>query len=112
MLNQNVKYAPIKADDIALIRWSKNSYKGTPIYIGLVNDFIVVVCTQTSGIEYDSVVIRFRLRNYECKSCEIDSLTGNRMCPCPRGSCDAVVVGKLQTIRTYERTAPYGDESK
>jgi hypothetical protein len=49
---------------------------------------------------------------YECKSCEIDSLTGNRMCPCPRGSCDAVIVGKLQTIRTYERTAHYGEIEK
>ncbi len=65
MVNQNIKYLQIRADDITSIRWAENSYKGTPIYIGLVNDFIVVVCTQTSGIEYDSVVIRFRLRNYE-----------------------------------------------
>jgi hypothetical protein len=65
MVNQNIKYLQIGADDIASIRWAENSYKGTPIYIGLLNDFIVVICTQTSGIEYDSVVIRFRLRNYE-----------------------------------------------
>jgi hypothetical protein len=65
MTNLNVKYPQIKADDVALIRWSENLYKRTPVYIGLLNDFIVVVCTQTSGIEYDSVVIRFRLRNYE-----------------------------------------------
>jgi len=65
MVNQNIKYLQIRADDIALIRWRENLYKRTPVYIGLLNDFIVVVCTQTSGIEYDSVVIRFRLRNYE-----------------------------------------------
>jgi hypothetical protein len=49
---------------------------------------------------------------YECKSCEIDSLTEKRMCPCPRGGCDAVVIGKLQTIKTYERTAPYSNKTK
>jgi hypothetical protein len=65
MVNQNIKYLQIRADDIASIRWAENSYKGTPIYIGLLNDFIVVICTQNSRIEYDSVVIRFRLRNYE-----------------------------------------------
>jgi hypothetical protein len=65
MVNQNIKYLQIRADDIALIRWRENLYKRTPVYIGLLNDFIVVVCTQNSRIEYDSVVIRFRLRNYE-----------------------------------------------
>ena len=32
---------------------------------------------------------------YTCKRCEINTLTPNRMCPCPRGGCEAVAVGKV-----------------
>lgn len=31
-----------------------------------------------------------------CTSCDINSL-GKRMCPCPRGSCEAEAVGKVVT---------------
>ena len=31
-----------------------------------------------------------------CSRCKIDN-TGERMCPCPRGSCDAEVVGRITT---------------
>jgi hypothetical protein len=65
MVNQNIKYPQIREDDVALVRWNETSYRGTPIYIGLINDLISAICTQNSGIEYDSIVIRFRLRNYE-----------------------------------------------
>jgi hypothetical protein len=65
MVNQNIKYPQIREDDVALVRWNETSYRGTPIYIGLINDLIAAICTQNSGIEYDSIVIRFRLRNYE-----------------------------------------------
>lgn len=33
-----------------------------------------------------------------CDRCKIDNLgKGNRMCPCPRGGCEAEVVGKIKT---------------
>lgn len=32
---------------------------------------------------------------YECKSCKINSTTKGRMCPCPRGGCDARITGTL-----------------
>lgn len=35
---------------------------------------------------------------YGCERCEINSL-GERMCPCPRGGCDAVKIG-TQTVTT------------
>jgi hypothetical protein len=36
---------------------------------------------------------------YECKRCDINSL-GLRMCPCPRGGCEAEVVGeKITTVQ-------------
>lgn len=31
-----------------------------------------------------------------CKQCKIDN-TGERMCPCPRGGCDAETIGKIKT---------------
>lgn len=31
-----------------------------------------------------------------CERCEIDNL-GERMCPCPRGSCDAEPIGVIKT---------------
>jgi hypothetical protein len=60
-------YTPIKDDDVALVKWKETSYKGTPVYIGLINDFVAAVCTNNSGIEYDVVAIRFRLKYYGTK---------------------------------------------
>jgi hypothetical protein len=40
---------------------------------------------------------------YECKSCEADNSTksanslNKKWCPCPKNSCDAVIVGKVIT---------------
>lgn len=65
MKNLNIKYEPVAADDVGMVEWNESLYKGTPVYIGLVNDFIVAVCTEHSGIEYDAIAIRFRLRRYE-----------------------------------------------
>jgi hypothetical protein len=65
MQRQNIKYEPVTANDIATVNWMEREYQGTPIYIGLINDFIMVVCAQSNGIEYDSIAIRFRIRNYE-----------------------------------------------
>lgn len=45
---------------------------------------------------------------FYCNRCEIDSL-GSRMCPCPRGGCDAKVVG-LKTVKT--KTIIYINASK
>jgi hypothetical protein len=36
---------------------------------------------------------------FKCERCNIDSL-GERMCPCPRGSCDAVLSGTVTTVVT------------
>jgi len=33
---------------------------------------------------------------FGCKRCNISSLTSGRMCPCPRGSCEAEIIGKLK----------------
>lgn len=30
---------------------------------------------------------------YGCERCKISSLTEGRWCPCPRGGCDAEVIG-------------------
>lgn len=36
---------------------------------------------------------------YGCKSCNIRSNDrSGRMCPCPRGSCEATVVGRSTTV--------------
>jgi len=35
---------------------------------------------------------------YECNICKINSL-GDRRCPCPRGSCEATIVGILKTTK-------------
>ena len=37
---------------------------------------------------------------YTCKRCEIDSLENSRMCPCPRGGCEAKISGTV--IKTVE----------
>ncbi len=31
---------------------------------------------------------------YGCERCKITSETKDRMCPCPRGSCEANIIGK------------------
>ena len=37
---------------------------------------------------------------YVCDRCEINTETEDRMCPCPRGSCDAVRVGEVIKTKT------------
>lgn len=39
---------------------------------------------------------------WECKRCNINSNTKGRMIPCPRGSCEADIIGtkKIQTTIT------------
>lgn len=37
---------------------------------------------------------------YTCKRCEIDSLDDSRMCPCPRGGCEAKI--SRTVIKTVE----------
>jgi len=39
---------------------------------------------------------------WSCDSCKIHSDTKNRMCPCPRGGCDAIVIGKKVITTTTE----------
>jgi hypothetical protein len=41
---------------------------------------------------------------YECPRCEINSLTESRMCPCPRGGCEAVITGTITTTKTLNKT--------
>jgi len=36
---------------------------------------------------------------YGCSSCKITSETKGRMCPCPRGGCDAEVIGVKITTK-------------
>ena len=36
---------------------------------------------------------------YKCVSCNINSLTKDRMCPCPRGNCDAEIIGILRITK-------------
>jgi len=33
---------------------------------------------------------------YKCDRCNINSQTPNSMCPCPRGSCEAKIIGKIE----------------
>lgn len=37
---------------------------------------------------------------FECERCEINSLTKGRMCPCPRGGCEAELKGKIVITTT------------
>jgi hypothetical protein len=41
---------------------------------------------------------------YECPRCKIDSLTESRMCPCPRGGCEAIITGTITTTKTLNKT--------
>jgi len=36
---------------------------------------------------------------YSCNRCNITSETKDRMCPCPRGSCEAKIAGTLTTVQ-------------
>ena len=38
-----------------------------------------------------------RVPFYKCERCNINSNVGSRMCPCPRGSCEAICVGEVKT---------------
>lgn len=40
---------------------------------------------------------------FECERCNINSLTKDRICPCPRGSCEAEIVGEITTIIEIKR---------
>lgn len=37
---------------------------------------------------------------YECERCKINTETKGRMCPCPRGSCDAELKGKVMITKS------------
>lgn len=39
---------------------------------------------------------------WKCNRCRITSETKDRMCPCPRGGCEARLVGKIVTTTTKE----------
>ena len=43
---------------------------------------------------------------YYCGRCKIDSLTKGSMCPCPRGSCEAAIIGTVikETKTTIDKT--------
>ena len=36
---------------------------------------------------------------WECSRCDISSETKDRLCPCPRGGCDAKVVGTTKITK-------------
>ena len=48
---------------------------------------------------------------YECKRCEITSDTKGRMCPCPRGSCEAAIIG-TKIVQTSTLLLPLNAEQK
>jgi hypothetical protein len=37
---------------------------------------------------------------YSCRRCNITSETKGRICPCPRGGCEAKITGTLLTTKT------------
>lgn len=39
---------------------------------------------------------------YSCDRCKINTNTSGRMCPCPRGGCEAEIIGKIKTTTTTE----------
>lgn len=41
---------------------------------------------------------------YSCERCKINTDTSGRMCPCPRGSCEAEIIGKLKITTIIEFT--------
>jgi len=48
---------------------------------------------------------------WECKRCRINSKTKDRMCPCPRGSCEAEVTGR-EVITTESTVIKFPKEKK
>lgn len=50
-----------------------------------------------------------RVDVYYCDRCNISSDTSRRMCPCPRGGCDAEVVAK-RMITTITETLVLKEE--
>jgi hypothetical protein len=40
---------------------------------------------------------------YTCERCDITSLTEGRMCPCPRGSCEAKISGTINITTTLDK---------
>ena len=40
-----------------------------------------------------------------CDRCDINS-DGERMCPCPRGSCEAELVGEVEIVKTISKLEP------
>ncbi len=49
---------------------------------------------------------------YTCKTCEINSETKGRMCPCPRGSCEAIITGTIKTTTIIEFNSKLTKEQK
>lgn len=47
-----------------------------------------------------------RKNYYECNRCNISSEENSRMCPCPRGSCDAVKKGTVIITKEIKLTKP------
>lgn len=47
---------------------------------------------------------------YACPRCDINSGTKGRLCPCPRGGCEAIVVAEKIVTKTtmYEPLKPKG----
>jgi hypothetical protein len=39
---------------------------------------------------------------YTCSRCEVHSMTKGRVCPCPRGSCEAKISGTVITEKYIE----------
>lgn len=48
----------------------------------------------------EGIIKRKEVDYWVCKRCKITSADKKRMCPCPRGGCEAECVGKL--VKTKE----------
>lgn len=49
---------------------------------------------------------------YTCSRCKINSNTEDRMCPCPRGGCEAKISGTLYTTTIVELDKTLSSEQK
>lgn len=49
---------------------------------------------------------------YKCGRCKITSETKGSMCPCPRGSCEAIIVGTIKTTTIKELNSNLTKEQK
>ena len=47
-------------------------------------------------------IIKEETHYFECDRCEINSLSQDRMCPCPRGSCEAELRGVIEKVITVK----------